>query len=100
MSHRVADPMSHAVVSQTSINCKRICPAYSAFRGLGSEPWRKVWTVAMRRAVEACFLTTLQICEYERRFAVTASQSDEKNIVKALLEGMILKHEAKRWANA
>jgi len=25
---------------------------------------------------------------------------EEKRIVKALLEGMILKHEAKRWANA
>ncbi|HMM81495.1 MAG TPA: transposase [Pyrinomonadaceae bacterium] len=32
--------------------------------------------------------------------AVSRFPDDEKNIVKALLEGMILKHEAKRWANA
>ena len=31
--------------------------------------------------------------------AVSRFPEDEKNIVKALLEGMILKHEAKRWAN-
>ena len=32
--------------------------------------------------------------------AVSRFREDEKQIVKALLEGMILKHEAKRWANA
>jgi hypothetical protein len=31
--------------------------------------------------------------------AVSNFPEDEKCIVKALLEGMILKHEAKRWAN-
>ena len=31
--------------------------------------------------------------------AVSRFPDDEKNVVKALLEGMILKHEAKRWAN-
>ncbi len=32
--------------------------------------------------------------------AVSRFPEEEKLIVKALLEGMILKHEAKRWANA
>jgi transcriptional regulator with XRE-family HTH domain len=31
--------------------------------------------------------------------AVSRFPEEEKRIVKALLEGMILKHEAKRWAN-
>ena len=31
---------------------------------------------------------------------VSRFPEEEKRIVKALLEGMILKHEAKRWANA
>lgn len=31
--------------------------------------------------------------------AVSRFPEEEKQIVKALLEGMILKHEAKRWAN-
>jgi len=30
---------------------------------------------------------------------VSRFPEEEKRIVKALLEGMILKHEAKRWAN-
>jgi transcriptional regulator with XRE-family HTH domain len=32
--------------------------------------------------------------------AVSRFPEEEKRIVKALLEGMILKHEAQRWANA
>ena len=32
--------------------------------------------------------------------AVSRFPDEEKKIIKALLEGMILKHEAKRWANA
>jgi transcriptional regulator with XRE-family HTH domain len=32
--------------------------------------------------------------------AVSRFPEEEKRIVKALLEGMILKHEATRWANA
>ena len=32
--------------------------------------------------------------------AVSQFNSEEKKIVKALLEGMILKHEARRWADA
>jgi transcriptional regulator with XRE-family HTH domain len=31
--------------------------------------------------------------------AVSRFPEEEKRIVKAVLEGMILKHEAKRWAN-
>jgi hypothetical protein len=31
--------------------------------------------------------------------AVSRFPDEEKKIIKALLEGMILKHEAKRWAN-
>ena len=31
--------------------------------------------------------------------SVSRFPEEEKKIVKALLEGMILKHEAKRWAN-
>jgi transcriptional regulator with XRE-family HTH domain len=31
--------------------------------------------------------------------AVSRFPEEEKRIVKALLEGMILKHQAKRWAN-
>jgi transcriptional regulator with XRE-family HTH domain len=31
--------------------------------------------------------------------AVSRFPEEEKKVIKALLEGMILKHEAKRWAN-
>ena len=32
--------------------------------------------------------------------AVSKFAPDEKKVIKALLEGMILKHEAKRWSSA
>jgi len=32
--------------------------------------------------------------------AVSRFALDEKKVIKALLEGMILKHEAKRWSSA
>ncbi len=32
--------------------------------------------------------------------AISKFAPDEKKVIKALLEGMILKHEAKRWSSA
>lgn len=32
--------------------------------------------------------------------AISKFASEEKKVIKALLEGMILKHEAKRWSSA
>jgi len=32
--------------------------------------------------------------------AVTRFDADEKQVVRSLLEGMILKHEARRWLSA
>jgi transcriptional regulator with XRE-family HTH domain len=32
--------------------------------------------------------------------AISRFSAEEKKVVKALLEGMILKHEAKRWSSA
>ena len=32
--------------------------------------------------------------------AISKFASEEKKLIKALLEGMILKHEAKRWSSA
>jgi hypothetical protein len=32
--------------------------------------------------------------------AISKFAAEEKKVIKALLEGMILKHEAKRWSSA
>ena len=41
----------------------------------------------------------MEICSLQFE-AISKFAADEKKVIKALLEGMILKHEAKRWSSA
>lgn len=46
------------------------------------------------------FHRLLELGSVARVEAISKFTPEEKTVIKALLEGMILKHEAKRWSSA